>query len=242
MNNKIMWLITGGLTLLTVALVVSAVTKFPWWRMEGWPTAAEWQAFGAVGTMVVAIVAASYAWKQIAEARALRREQAQPYVLATPIPELSDGRHVCLAIKNYGPRPAHDIKVHFPEAWVTVPSKAKGSEGTWEGTSDLRLAVSTLAPGQEIYEWLNIMEAADIAGVRSAIVEVTYCDSRSLPYANKYRISHGPLGLFGKADPLTEIERQLDGIRHILNGWKSPDGRSLNVESPNESRSRIFGE
>lgn len=240
MNRKFIRRTLTSLVLLVLfAITLCAVTAGRWWPIPVWPTAAEWQAVGALGTLMVAIVAASYAWKQVVEARELRREQAQPYVLATPIPELSEGRQACLVIKNYGPRPAHDIAVHFPGAAVVVPSKDSHSQGTWSGTRDLRMAVSTLAPGQEIYECISIMDETDDEGVRSADVIVSYTDSSNEKFENKYVISHGPLGLFGKSDPLTEIGDQINQIRKTLQAWSTPDGRSFNAETPKEYQTRM---
>jgi hypothetical protein len=211
-----------------------------WWRIEGWPTAEEWQGFGAIATVIVAVSAVFYARRQVVEARDLRLEQAQPYVVATPIPELSTGRQACLLIRNYGSTVAQEICVHFPEARVAIPEAKEPS--TWTSTSDLRLATSTLAPGQEIFEWVSILDAADDDGVRCVGVEVSCTNWRGERQTLTYNISHGPANIFGNPPGLSDVVHELGHIGRTMENWSAADRRALVVESPRESTRRIFGE
>lgn len=242
MNRKVLAGLAAGAPLgALVGLLLGRITSgAAWWRIEGWPTAEEWQAFGAIAAVIVAVSAVLYARRQVKEAQKLRREQAQPYVVATPVPELSTGRQACLLIRNYGPTAAHEVGVHFPDTRVVVPESKNSS--TWTTTSDLRLSVSTLAPGQEIYEWITIMAGADEDGVRSAQVEVSFTNWLGERETLNYNISHGPLSIFGKPAALSDVVHELRHIGHTLKGWSAGDRRALIVESPGESTTRIFEE
>src|SRR5690606_17575341 len=74
-----------------------------------------WNAVGSFTTagiaLVTVVVAGLYARKQVAEMRALREEQAQPYVVA--VMEVSSERpgEVDFVIRNYGTTGAHDVRV-----------------------------------------------------------------------------------------------------------------------------------
>jgi hypothetical protein len=101
----------------------------------------DWSVVGDIGSglsgaasvlaLVGVVVATIYARRQLAEARTTRLEQTQPYVMATPIPELSQGRQAALQIKNHGQSAAHDVQVHFPKA-VLLPH-----EDGWKSGNDL---------------------------------------------------------------------------------------------------------
>lgn len=123
-----------------------------WWRIEGWPTADEWQALGSVGTLIVAVVAAIFAWRQVTEARALRREQAQPYVAAYL--ELSnelDFTFIFFTLKNFGLTAAHNIQ-------ISVDPKMKRAWGKVADPEPIDIPdnITTLVPGQEwktLFDW-----------------------------------------------------------------------------------------
>jgi hypothetical protein len=83
----------------------------------GW-TADEWSAFGAlmaaagaIGTLIVAVVAARAAFRQVAEARELRQEQAQPYVAVYMEPSAATPEIVDLVIRNFGATAAHEVRL-----------------------------------------------------------------------------------------------------------------------------------
>lgn len=202
-----------------------------------------WAMVAALATLLTAIVAIwgiIYARGQLKEVKRARLEQAQPYVFATPIPELSVGRQACLLIRNYGSTAAHEIKVHFPGTWVIAPiSKLSSSKG-YSGTRDLQLSASTLAPGQEIYEWISIATAPDKQGVYRADVEVSYTDWLQENHTIKYEIAHGPTSLFSRSQPLGDIATQLQEIQRTMQRWSSFDRRALVTESRFESQSRLF--
>lgn len=119
----------------------------------GWaPTTDEWQAFGTVGTLIVAVFAALYARQQVAEARRARDEQARPYV-AVYLDLLKDVEMsmVMLVFKNFGSTTARDIT-------VTVDRPMKRAWGHRSDPEELRLfdRLPALVPGQSwetLFDW-----------------------------------------------------------------------------------------
>lgn len=145
-----------------------------WWRIEGWPTAAEWQAFGSVGTLVLAVVAAGFAWWQIRQARALSREQAQPYVAAyLEHSKEVDPSMMFFVIKNFGLTAAHDVTISvdppMKRAWGNVPNPEPVG---------MPSVLTTLVPGQEwttLFDWLPHRINAGLNDVYT--VKINYKDS-----------------------------------------------------------------
>lgn len=108
-----------------------------------------WNAVGSFTTagiaLVTVIVAGMYARKQVGEMRALREEQAQPYVVALMevVPERPG--EVDFVIRNYGTTGAHDIQVSAtPPLMRTI-----GSQGGEANPLKHPEAMPFLAPGQE---------------------------------------------------------------------------------------------
>jgi hypothetical protein len=105
-------------------------------------------ALAAVGTLLVtglavaaALLAAWYARKQVEEARALRREQAQPYVVVYA--DLNPARSwlVDVVVRNLGATGAHDVRT------TSSPALTRTDR---DGPESVALPVLPfLAPGQE---------------------------------------------------------------------------------------------
>jgi hypothetical protein len=83
--------------------------------LESWDflwarTAEQWQAIGAVGTLLIALLAAAVAAVQVREARRLRVEQSLPQIVVD-----FESRSIIIeiAISNTGPTTARDVKVTF---------------------------------------------------------------------------------------------------------------------------------
>ncbi|MFB2583448.1 hypothetical protein [Herbiconiux liukaitaii] len=72
----------------------------------------EWAAIGTVGTHIVAIIAAVFAFMQVGEARQLRVEQARPCVAAyLELGSEVDVSFILLIVKNFGATTARDTTV-----------------------------------------------------------------------------------------------------------------------------------
>lgn len=119
----------------------------------GWaPTTDEWQAFGAVGTLVVAVVAAIYAGQQVREARRSRAEQTRPYVAVyLELLREVEMSMLQLVFKNFGTTTARDIS-------VTVDKPMHRAWGRASSPEELKLfdRLPALVPGQTwetLFDW-----------------------------------------------------------------------------------------
>lgn len=118
-------------------------------------------ATAAIGTLVVAVVAALYAKRQVEsargsleEARALRREQAQPYVIVSLEASLASPRLIDLVIKNLGTTAAFDVQLTSDPALTRV--KQDEYVQVWPGYT-----IPTLVPGQEVEDALGLFVGAE---------------------------------------------------------------------------------
>jgi hypothetical protein len=135
--------------------------------------AAEWSAIASWATVAVAVVAASVAYRQVREARRLREEQAQPYVVVY----LEEGelrRNIDLVIKNLGATAATDISVRLEP----TPERAVDPAGDWSPLLPDSLPV--LVPGQE---WRTLFDRTDERGPRKDLPDryeahASYKDAR----------------------------------------------------------------
>ena len=104
--------------------------------------AEDWSAIASWATVAVAVVAALFALRQVREARRLRLEQAQPYVVVF-LEEAGVAHNIDLVIKNLGATAATDIEVRL----VPPPVRAIDPEGDWSPV--LPASMPVLVPGQE---------------------------------------------------------------------------------------------
>ncbi len=100
-----------------------------------------WSAIAAWVGLILAVIAALYAWSQLREARQTRNEQAQPYVAIYMEPSEPDPNAVNLIIKNFGETAARDVS-------VTIDPPPKSSVNA--SIEDLKVPgiIRTLVPGQ----------------------------------------------------------------------------------------------
>lgn len=106
-------------------------------------TAEEWTALATWLTAGIAAVAASVGLSQASEARRLRIDQAQPFVVATMEPNPSGPETIELYIKNIGNTPARDVSV------VSQPPLRATGDGDSIRDVWLPESIPYLAPGQE---------------------------------------------------------------------------------------------
>jgi hypothetical protein len=113
--------------------------------------AEEWSAIASWATVAIAVVAALFAYRQVREARRLRLEQAQPYVVVF-LEEAGVARNIDLVIKNLGSTAATNIEVRLDPP----PVRAIDPEGDWSPLLPASLPV--LVPGQE---WRTMFDTTD---------------------------------------------------------------------------------
>jgi hypothetical protein len=114
-----------------------------------------WSALGTWATVLVAVVAAIFALRQVRELRITRERQAQPNVVAFIRPNAKVYQFLDLVVANYGLTPAYHVKLEFPP--LTVSPYQHGVTG--ERVTELYIPdeIAVLAPGQE---WRTMWDAA----------------------------------------------------------------------------------
>jgi hypothetical protein len=184
----------------------------------GW-TADEWSAFGAlmaaagaIGTLIVAVVAARAAFRQVAEARELRQEQAQPYVAVYMEPSAATSEIVDLVIRNFGATAAHEVRLNI------VPSLQRSVQGGGSEEVWLPELLPTLVPGQE---WRTMWDLGrnrkDSSLPDKHSVKVDFKDAHGRPFSLNCELDWGAYkgrqwvvtyGIHDAAKALREIDKR----------------------------------
>jgi hypothetical protein len=113
---------------------------------EGWK-AAEWAAFGQVGTFAVALIAVVFAFVQIKQARKLREEEAQPNVVVYFELNPTSSMHLDLVVRNLGQTVAHDVSFVFKPELEAAMANPYGYAA--EDAHFLSEGIPALPPGLE---------------------------------------------------------------------------------------------
>jgi hypothetical protein len=213
-----------------------------------------WAAIESISTAVAALAAIAagiYAAVQYRDRRGERQQASEdrarterarleatwPYVVASPVPELSNGRELVLRVQNYGQTAAFGVRVHFPDELAVIPLRRNSDREGYTGSHEIPLASNMLAPGQGVTESARII-GGDVDGLTPLQISVTYDDPHGECHENSYEIRFGEAAREGLSRPIVDA---LGEIEATLKRWTSPDKRSLLVESPTEHKERIFG-
>ena len=215
-----------------------------WWRWDGWPTAAEWQAWWGFAGVVVAAVLLFVAWKQLsglAESnRELKRsnelltesnkEISRPVVIIEYVLERHAQRDysnsgsdstVFVAIRNVGASPARDVLLsgspEFQRAGTAV------SNGSIQALNDLFSGgrpIKMLTPGQQLnYAFDGARDALNSSTVPSEyIVAATYSNlQRTETYADEFVLELSPWGpSVAKTAPMERISKDIQFVAQTL--------------------------
>ncbi|MGY1712518.1 hypothetical protein ACI8AC_23705 [Geodermatophilus sp. SYSU D00758] len=111
----------------------------------------DWTAFGTNLTALVAIAAGAVAWRQLGEARRLRKEQAQAYVVCYAEKTPGHLHAVDIVIRNFGLTAARDITVV-----VSPPLMRSGHAGRPPEAVVVPDQLPVLVPGQEWRTWWDL--------------------------------------------------------------------------------------
>lgn len=115
--------------------------------LSAW-TPADFSAASSVGTLLVAIVAAAIALRQIVQARQLREEEAAPAIVVDVLPSPVASNLLNLIIVNVGKTPARDVRIVFDPAIDTALDVSSNYKiARW---SVLTEGIKTLVPGRRI--------------------------------------------------------------------------------------------
>ena len=144
------------------------------WRPE------DWSAFGTNVTAFIAVGAGLVAWRQLHEARRLREEQAQPYVVCYAEKTSGHDQSVDIVIRNFGSTVARDVMLT-----VEPTLMRSGHAGGESEPVHLPPLIPALVPGQEWRTWWDLgTERVDFPDLHDRHeVLVTYRDGKgkSLP-------------------------------------------------------------
>lgn len=105
-------------------------------------------AVGSTATFLVAAIAAVAAFRQVGEARKLREEQAQPFVVIDFEENEAGHPFVDLVIRNIGTTLATDVRFHFDPRL-----RSSSYEGQGVDIADLHVlkqGIAAMPPGREI--------------------------------------------------------------------------------------------
>lgn len=198
-----------------------------------------WQVLESIATAVAAIVtigAVLYARREYRAGQQTRKDLADaqdratwPYVVVSPIPELCDGLHLTLRVKNYGPTAAHDIKLTFPNTRVEVRHRRNSYSGGYAAEHELPLASTLLAPGQEVIETTKLFEDKDeLDAFAETLIRVDYKSSDEREHTHEYTVRFAEADRTDPHPPLVEV---LQDISTTLQGWSGPGRRALLVDT-----------
>jgi hypothetical protein len=162
-----------------------------WSWLEGIEAEA-WSAAAAWSTLLVALVAARVAYGQLQEAARLRREQAQPYVVAFMEPSVADEVHVDLVLKNLGATAALDVQVHIE------PQPRRAKQPGLSEALEVPAALPVLVPGHEwraFWDSIHQRKDSSLPDVHEAVV--TFGDSIGKRHEYRFVLDWRPVSQRG---------------------------------------------
>lgn len=139
------------------------------------------EALASWALLLVAVLAAIVAWAQVNEARRLRREQAQPYVVAGMRSSAASPLIIEIFFRNYGTTAAFDVQVQADPPLTT--------QGDGDRIDPLMLfdVLPTMVPGEEWATWWDSATTRWESGqAMSSTVTVSFSDSSGGKHSGKY--------------------------------------------------------
>ena len=155
---------------------MSVLERLP--DLTAW-TPADWEAAGTLATAAIAALAGIVAWRQLREARHLRREQAQPYVVCYAERTPGHDQGLDIVIRNFGTTVARDVTLE-----VTPPIMRSGHAGRPPERVRLPVALPVLVPGQEWRTWWDLGSNrvdTDLVGRHDVVVSYKDSQGKRLP-------------------------------------------------------------
>ncbi len=215
-----------------------------WWRWDGWPTAAEWQAWWGFAATVVAAILLFVAWKQLsglaesnsqlARSNELLTESnkaiSRPVVVVEYLFERhasrdysnSDNRSsVYVIIRNVGTSPARDVLFTVSPAFEKVSSAV--ADATTEFLNELfsgRRPIKMLAPGQTLKYVLDSAREALKSTTLPAEYQITvaYTDlQRSEVFSDEFVLEMSHWGMtIGEVAPLKRLSKDVQFLTQSI--------------------------
>lgn len=180
---------------------------------DAWTAIATWTA------VCTAAIAAAVAFRQLSEARELRREQAQPYVAVFAEQTAAGPTTIDLVIKNFGKTAATDVRVRFS---APLDSAALRPDHSPVSVPE---SIPVLVPGQEWRTfWDTTLARSPASDLPTRYVaQVAFKDSRGVeipPYTFEIDwatlVDRGFVTVYGAHDAasaLRDISRLLSSLK-----------------------------
>ncbi|WP_313356205.1 hypothetical protein [Microbacterium sp.] len=215
-----------------------------WWRWDGWPTAAEWQAWWAFGGVLVAAVLLYVAWKQLGGLAESNRELKRSNELLTAsnkeisrpvvIIEYALERHaqrdysnssgdstVYVVVRNVGASPARDVRLTGSPAFQRAGGRV--TQDSIDALNDLfsgARPIKMLTPGQELkYAFDDARAALSNAAVPAEYtVAAIYTDlQRTESYADEFVLELSPWGpSVAEVAPMKRLSKDIQFVAQSL--------------------------
>lgn len=191
-------------------------TSVDWGDVPGWITA-----LAALGTLIIAGIAAKAALSQASEARALRVEQAAPYVIVDTEMSTASSMYMELYVKNVGQTVARNVHVTFDPP---LRSNMDAREYKRAQAGFLRRPIPVLPPGREhrmLFESGPDLYGSDLPRIYEATVTF---DGVGGPHTLTYTLDldvyfgHESFNTYGVHD----VARNLKDMLHEIKKWQTP--------------------
>jgi hypothetical protein len=188
-----------------------------------WTAVAAWAAWA---TVAVYVVLGLFAWRQVREARALREEQARPFVIV----DFEAGWLVYLTVENLGRTMARNVSIKFDKP---LTSSLQGRRELDESPL-FREPIPTLPPGKKIRVLFDQFPARLEAGLPLTYdVDVSYKGpTGKKPLKDTYRLD---LGIYvGSTLPpkgIPELVTEVEKLREQIGHWRGSNLDGLLVRN-----------
>jgi hypothetical protein len=184
----------------------------------------DWSALAAATTTLIALVATAIAIIQVRQARKLREEQAQPFVIVDFEPSSASNIFLDLVIKNTGQTLARDVKITFEPPLKSAYYSSPGAPEQYDimQAAIIREGIPTLPPGKEFrihFERMPDRFTSDLP--RSYTATVRFSSNRRVERPLIYRLD---LDIYFGTRHLTiygthHIAKAVDETRKTLQRW-----------------------
>ncbi|MET7808800.1 hypothetical protein [Micromonospora chersina] len=197
-----------------------------WWlwdTLHDW-NSGNWSAAATVAGLLVALTAAFIALGQAREARRLRKEQAQPYVVAFMEPAAASPLIIDLVVRNFGTTAAFHVTLEASPPLQRSRGDAGGKQDVW-----IFDELPILAPGQEwrtFWDFSRSRGETDLPDRHEVTVKYEDSQGKKLPESRstldwsmvKGRVWTVTYGLHDAAKALREIQAVLKKWQEDIHG------------------------
>jgi len=193
----------------------------------------EWQVYLLARQLLVLIAAAVVAWRQVLEARELRREQNRPFVVVDF--DVDGGYLIYLQVANLGTSLARDVRIEIDPPLESAIDIDIGK------LKMLNEGIASLAPGKKYRAFFDMgfRRNEDSELPMNYVAKVSYNDEkRKRPFNETVNLD---LDQYMEIRTVTrhglhDIYGQLERIRKVMEKWSWSAGSGLIVMTPTESR------